>query len=203
MSPPWRVGFAAQNIIRDYLHGFFILTEDWYRAGEVANVAGIGGLVVEVELRRTVLRDLNGTLHNIPNSKIEFGSNLTRDFARENLDVAVAYGEDLDRMIEVINDECAKLKEDATWGPDLLTQPAMARVYELGNSGIDIKILGDTKPIRQWAVMGELRLRLKSRFDLEGIEIPWPHTKVYFGNGMPGSGANAAADRLESGEPAA
>ena len=73
------VGFAAQNIIRDYLHGFFVIMEDWYRVGEVAVVAGIGGLVVEISLRRTVLRDLDGAMHVIPNSKIELASNLTRD----------------------------------------------------------------------------------------------------------------------------
>ena len=76
------VGFAAQNIIRDYMHGFFILMEDWYRVGEVAVVAGIGGLVVGVNLRRTVLRDLDGAMHIVPNSKIEMASNLTRDWAR-------------------------------------------------------------------------------------------------------------------------
>ena len=73
------VGFAAQNIIRDYLHGFFIIMEDWYRVGEVAVVAGIGGVVVEISLRRTVLRDLDGAMYVIPHSKIELASSFTRD----------------------------------------------------------------------------------------------------------------------------
>lgn len=188
------LGFAAQNIIRDYLHGFFIMMEDWYRVGEVATVAGIGGLVEEVNLRRTVLRDLNGTMHVIPNSNITLASNLTRDWSRINLNIPVAYRTNLDHAFGVINEVCQQLKDDATWGPDLITTPKVERVDNLGDSGIEIKILGDTKPIRQWALMGELRKRLKERFDQENIEIPWPHTKVYFGSSLP------SADDVLSGQ---
>ena len=108
------LGFAAQNIIRDFLHGFFILAEDWYRVGEVAVVAGIGGLVVDISLRRTVLRDLNGAMHSIPNSQIVLASNLTRDWARINLNVPVAYKEDLERVIRVIDEVGQDLKDDPT-----------------------------------------------------------------------------------------
>jgi len=184
------LGFAAQNIVRDYLHGFFILMEDWYRVGEVAVVAGTGGLVEDVNLRRTVLRDLNGTKHFIPNSKIELASNLTRDWARINLNVSVAYKENLDHVFRIINQVCQEFKDDPAWGSDMLTIPHVERVDNLGDNGIEIKILGDTKPIRQWALMGELRKRLKDRFDKEGIEIPWPHTKVYFGNTLRGEGSS-------------
>ncbi|MFC2033443.1 mechanosensitive ion channel family protein [Chloroflexota bacterium] len=176
------LGFAAQNIVRDYLHGFFILMEDWYRIGEVAVIQGTGGLVEQITLRRTVLRDAYGTLHIFPNSRVEQASNMTRDWSRINLDVSVAYKENLDRVIQVINEVGAGLKEDTTWGVDLLTTPAVTRVNNLGDHGVEIKIMADTKPIRQWALTGELRKRLKERFDEEGIEIPWPHTMVYFGN---------------------
>ena len=176
------VGFAAQNIIRDYFHGFFIIMEDWFRVGEVATCSGQTGVVDSVGLRRTVLRDLNGTMHVIPNSKIDQTSNMTRDFARINLDVSVAYKENLDRVFQVINDVCKVFKEDSKWGQDMITTPEVVRVNNLGDNGIDIKIVGDTKPMKQWALMGELRKRLKDRFDEEDIEIPWPHTKVYFGN---------------------
>ena len=176
------VGFAAQNIIRDYLHGFFIVMEDWFRVGEVATVAGIGGVVDNMSLRRTVLRDVSGTMHVIPNSKIELASNMTRDWARINLNIAVAYKENLDHVIGVINDVCRKLKEDNTWGSDLISTPEVVRVDNLGDSGIEIKILGDTKPMQQFALTGELRKRLKDRFDQENIEIPWPHSKVFFGS---------------------
>ena len=180
------VGFAAQNIIRDYLHGFFIVMEDWYRVGEVATVSGIGGLVDNITLRRTVLRDINGTMHVIPNSKIDLASNMTRDWARINLNVTVAYKEDLTRTFRVIDEVCQQLKDDPVWGQDMLTTPHVERVDNFGDHGVELKILGDTKPIRQWALMGELRRRLKDRFDEEGIEIPWPHTKVYFGNELRG-----------------
>jgi len=176
------LGFAAQNIIRDYLHGFFILMEDWYREGEVAVIQGTGGLVEKITLRRTILRDLNGAMHIFPNSRVEQASNLTRDWSRINLNVSVSYKENLNRVFDVINQVCQGFKEDPQWGSDMLTIPHVERVDNLGDSGIDIKILGDTRPIKQWALMGELRKRLKERFDEEGIEIPWPHTKVYFGN---------------------
>lgn len=176
------VAFGAQNLIRDLLAGIFILLEDQYRVGDVANVAGIGGLVEEIGLRRTILRDLDGIVHSIPNGEIKIASNLTKGYSRVNLNISVGYGEDLDHVIEVINRACKEMAEDSKWSADFVSTPKVLRVDNLGDSGIDIKILGDTKPIRQWDVMGELRLRIKRTFDKEGIEIPWPHTKVYFGN---------------------
>ena len=179
------VGFGAQSLIRDYLSGLFILLEDQYDVGDVVRIAGIAGLVEEISLRRTVLRDLDGIVHSIPNSEIKAASNFTKGYSRVNLNISVAYGEDLDRVIKVINRVCKEMAEDPKWKADFVTTPQVLRVDNLGDSGIDIKILGDTKPIRQWDVMGELRLRLKRTFDAEGIEIPWPHTKVYFGNAIP------------------
>jgi len=82
----------------------------------------------------------------------------------------------------VINRVGRELAEDEAWSEKIRTAPQVLRVNKFGDSGIDIKILGDVKPIEQWAVMGELRYRIKKAFDAEGIEIPWPHTKVYFGN---------------------
>ncbi len=176
------VSLAFQDIGRDYVRGVFILAEDWFRVGEWATVAGISGTVDHMDLRRTILRDLDGTMHVIPNGKIELVSNMARDWASINLNITVAYKENLDHVIEVINDVCQKFKNDNVWGRELLSTPKVQRVNDLGNSGIEIKILGDTKPLRQWDLTGELRKRLKDRFDQENIEIPWPHTKVYFGN---------------------
>lgn len=179
------VGFGAQSLIKDLLAGIFILLEDQYRVGDVVNVAGIGGLVEEIGLRRTVLRDLDGIVHSIPNSEIKVASNFTKGYSRVNLNISVAYGEDLDRVIEVINRVCKEMAEDPQWSADLISTPKVLRVDNLADSGIELKILGDTQPLRQWDVMGELRLRIKRTFDQEGIEIPWPHTKVYFGNNPP------------------
>ena len=180
------VGLAFQDIGRDYVRGVLILAEDWFRVGEWATVAGISGTVDHMDLRRTILRDLDGTMHVIPNRKIEIVSNMARDWASINLNITVAYKENLDHVIEVINDVCQKFKNDNVWGRELLSTPKVQRVNDLGNSGIEIKILGDTKPLRQWDLTGELRKRLKDRFDQEDIEIPWPHTKVYFGNAPTG-----------------
>ena len=136
-------------------------------------------------LTSTILRDLDGIVHSIPNGEIKTASNFTKGYSRVNLNISVGYGEDLDRVIKVINKVCKEMAEDPEWKADFITTPQVLRVDNLGDSGIDIKILGDTKPIKQWDVMGELRLRLKRAFDAEGIEIPWPHTKVYFGNAIP------------------
>jgi len=179
------IGFGAQYLIRDLIAGIFIILENQYRVGDVARVADIAGLVEEVTLRKTVLRDLDGIVHHVPNGEIRVASNFTRHFSRVNLNISVGYGTDLDHAISVINRVGKELAEDEKWRKVIKSPPQVLRVDNLGDSGIDIKILGDVKPIEQWAVMGELRLRLKKTFDAEGIEIPWPHTKVYFGNPLP------------------
>jgi small-conductance mechanosensitive channel len=179
------IGFGAQYLIRDLIAGVFIILENQYRVGDVVNVANVGGLVEEITLRKTVLRDLDGIVHHIPNGTIQTASNYTRNFSRVNLNISVGYGTDLDHAISVINRVGKELAEDDNWRKIIKSPPQVLRVDNLGDSGIDIKILGDVEPIRQWDVMGELRLRLKKTFDAEGIEIPWPHTKVYFGNPLP------------------
>jgi len=176
------LGFAVQNIILDYIQGFFIVMEDWYRIGDWVTIAGLEGEVEEVSPRRTVLREINGTMHVIPNSQIKFASNQTRDWARINLYITVAYKEDISHVYQVINMVCQELKDDPDFGTNLTTIPSAMRVSDLGAHGVDICIRGFTKPGEQWGLTGELRKRIKNRFDQEGIEIPWPHTKVYFGN---------------------
>jgi len=148
----------------------------------VATVADIGGLVEEVNLRKTVLRDLDGALHHVPNGEIRVASNYSKLFARVNFDIPVSYGTDLDHAFSVINRVCQEMAEEEEWSKVIRTTPQVLRVNKFGDSGIDIKILGDVKPLEQWRVTGELRYRLKKAFDAEGIEIPWPHTKVFFGN---------------------
>ena len=176
------IAFAAQGLVRDFISGFFILFEDQYRVGDVVTIAGISGVVEEVGLRRTILRDLDAKVHSIPNGKVEVSTNSTRKYSRVNLNISVGYGENLDKVINTINQICQEMAVDPKWKEDFISTPTVLRVDNLGDSGIDIKILGDTKPARQWDIMGELRLRIKNTFDREGIEIPWPHTKVYFGN---------------------
>lgn len=182
------VGFGAQYLIRDLIAGFFVILENQYRVGDVARIADIAGLVEEINLRKTVLRDLDGIVHHVPNGEIRVASNYTRHFSRVNLNISVAYDTNLDHAINVLNRVGKELAADKDWSPVIKSAPQVLRVDNLGDSGIDIKVLGDVKPLQQWAVTGELRKRIKKAFDDEGIEIPWPHTKVYFGN-SPGESA--------------
>ena len=187
------VGFGAQYLIRDLIAGIFIIWENQYRVGDVARIADVAGLVEQINLRKTVLRDLDGIVHHVPNGEIRVASNFTRRFSRVNLNVSVAYGTDLDHAISTINRVGKELAADEYWGKMIKSPPQVLRVDNLGDSGIEIKILGDVQPIKQWDIMGQLRLRLKKAFDIEGIEIPWPHTKVYFGESKESRGLTCKA----------
>jgi len=180
------IGFGAQSLIRDLLSGLFIMLEDQYSKGDVVQIAGIWGLVEEINLRRTVMRDLDGAVHSIPNGEVKTASNYTKEWSRVNLNIPVAYGEDLDHVIEVINRVGEELAKDEYFGPMIIGAPKVLRVDNFGDSAIEMKVLGETKPIKQWDVMGELRKRIKKTFDEEGIEIPWPHVKLYLGQSQVG-----------------
>jgi moderate conductance mechanosensitive channel len=179
------LGFGAQSLVKDILAGLFIIMENQYRKGDVVKIADTSGAVEEINLRRTILRDNDGVTHTVPNGEIRVASNYTKIWSRVNLNIGVSYDTDLDHAIQVINQVGKELYDDPVWKPSLITAPKAIRVDNLGDSAIDIKIMGETKPSRQWDVTGELRLRLKKAFDKENIEIPWPHTKVYFGNQPP------------------
>ena len=176
------IGFGAQGLVKDIIAGIFVVMENQYRVGDVVKVADISGLVEEINLRRTVLRDLDGVAWVVPNGEIRVAGNFTKEWSRVNLNISVAYGTDLDRATAVINRVCQQMAAEPQWAPLILKTPEVLRVDNLGDSGIELKILGDTKPIRQWDVMGEIRKRVAKAFEEEGIEIPWPHTKVYFGS---------------------
>jgi moderate conductance mechanosensitive channel len=172
------IGFGAQTLVKDVLGGLFILLENQYTTGDVVNIAGIGGSVQAINLRRTVLRDIDGIVHTVPNGDVRISSNLTRSFARVNLDVEVGYGEDLEHVRRVLDAVGAELAADEDWAAKILEAPKVLRVNDLGSSGIEIKILGTVRPMTQWDVTGELRKRVKEAFDREGIEIPFPHQVV-------------------------
>lgn len=176
------LGFGAQWLIKDLIAGVFVLMENQYRVGDVVKVADVTGMVEDINMRKTVLRDLDGIVHHVPNGEIRVASNYSRHFARVNLNISVAYDTDLDYAIKVINRVCNEMAEEEAWKDRFQTVPQVLRVDNLGDSGIDIKIVGNVEPLEQWNIMGQLRLRIKNTFDAEGIEIPWPHTKVFFGN---------------------
>lgn len=171
-------GFGGQYLIRDLISGLFVILEDQYRVGDVACVADTCGLVEDINLRRTILRDLDGTVHHIPNGEIAKAANLSKQFSRVNLNIGIDYSSDLEKVIKIVNKIGKELAEDSQWKKDIIKAPQFLRVDDFGDSAIVIKILGDTKPLRQWDVTGELRKRLKIAFDKEGITIPFPQMVV-------------------------
>lgn len=173
------IGFGAQNLVRDVINGLFILIENQYGRGDVVRIAGTAGLVEDLNLRRTVLRDLDGIVHFIPHGEIKTASNLTKGFSRVNINVTVSYSSDIDHVFRVIDRVGEDLAADPQFGPLIREAPKAVRVDAFAESGIEIKIVGVTEPIEQWNVMGELRRRLKRAFDEEGIEIPYPQRTVH------------------------
>ncbi len=179
------VGFAVQNLIRDVLGGIFITLENQYRIGDVVSIAGIAGLVEDINLRRTLLRDLDYKQHTIPNGTITTTTNYTKDMSRVNMNIGVAYKTDMEHAFEVLNRIGKELAEEEEWAPVFLEPIQVLRIDNFGDSAIEIKVLGEVLPIRQWEVSGEYRLRVKKAFDEEGIEIPFPHRTLYMGDASP------------------
>jgi len=172
-------GFGGQYLIRDVISGLFIILENQYRIGDVVCFDGTCGLVEDISLRMTSLRDLNGTVHHAPHGEIKKVSNLSKYYARVNLNIGVSYGSNLEHVISVVNKVGRELAEDAEWKEHVLKPPQFLRVDDFADSAIIIKILGETKPLKQWDVAGELRKRLKIAFDKEGIEIPFPQRVIH------------------------
>ena len=127
----------------------------------------------------TTLRDIDGIVHHVPHGEIKKVSNLSKQFARVNLNIGVSYNSNLEKVISVVNKVGKELSEDHEWKESILKPPQFLRVDSFGDSAIIIKILGETKPLKQWEVTGELRKRLKITFDREGIEIPFPQRVVH------------------------
>ena len=167
------LSFGAQQFVRDLINGTFILAENQYGVGDIVSIAGVSGVVIDVNPRRTMLRDLNGHVHIVPNGVIQVATNMTRDFARVNVDISFAYEEDTDRVIRVINTLCEEFAAERPG--DFITVPKVLRVEMLAESGVVVKVTGDVRPFLQWELMGELRRRVRERFREEGIEIPYPH----------------------------
>lgn len=200
------VGFGAQTLIRDWLAGIFIVLENQYSEGDVVRIAGVDGVVESFSLRRTTLRDLDGTVHTVPNGQITVASNMTRLWARVNLDVSVAYDTDIDRATTLIDEVGEELLADPEWGPRLLEAPKVVRVNALADSSVALKVLGQVRAAEQWAVAGELRKRILAAFSRAGLAIPFPHqvivTRDRAGGSAPGSRAQPHADEADGAENA-
>ncbi|HEX8939692.1 MAG TPA: mechanosensitive ion channel family protein [Candidatus Limnocylindrales bacterium] len=187
------VGFGAQSLVKDYLAGALILVENQYAKGDVVRIAGVAGAVEDFSLRRTTLRDLDGTVHTVPNGQIGVASNLTRVWARINQDVQVAYGTDIERATEVVDRVGRELASDPDWKRRILEAPRVERVEALGEFGITLKILGSVRASEQWAAAGELRKRLLAAFHEAGIEIPRPQRVILTRPPAAGGGGTAVA----------
>lgn len=187
------VGFGAQTLIRDWLAGIFVVVENQYSAGDVVRIAGVEGVVEDFSLRRTTLRDIDGTVHTVPNGQIVVASNLTRVWARVNLDINVAYDTDLDEATRILDGVGEELLADAEWGPRLLEAPRVVRVSALADSSVTLKVLGQVRAAEQWAVGGELRKRILAAFTRAGISIPFPHRVIVSQGGGETAAASAAA----------
>ena len=175
------VGFGAQHMVRDLIAGVMIIAENQYRTGDIVNIVGVSGMVEDINLRRTVLRDWDGDVHVIPNGEITVATNRTKHWSRINLDVGVAYKENIDDVFNVLNEIGNELSNDPHYGLMILSPPRVLRLNSFDDSQITIKMMGECKPMNQWEITGELRRRIKNRFDKEGIEIPFPHTTIYWG----------------------
>lgn len=173
------VGFGGQYLIRDIITGLFLMLENQYRIGDVVTIEGFSGSVQDISLRKTTLRDLNGTVHHIPHGSITKVSNQSKDFARVNMDIGVGYKTDIRHLEEVINRIGTELAGDPAFSESIISPPQFVRINEFADSAIVVKILGDTKPLKQWEVAGEFRRRLKEAFEREGIEIPYPQTVIH------------------------
>jgi small conductance mechanosensitive channel len=165
------VGFGAQSLIRDTLNGFFIVLEDQYAQGDVVTLAGVSGRVEDVNLRRTLVRDLDGVLHSIPNSQIAIASNHTRQWSRVHLDLSFPLSEDAGRLIELIDRVGRELAADPAFASRVLAAPRAVWVQGFAMGAVQIKVLGDTQPGAQWEVAGEMRLRLQRAFRAEGVQM--------------------------------
>ncbi|MBN1819689.1 MAG: mechanosensitive ion channel family protein [Prolixibacteraceae bacterium] len=175
------VGFGAQELVRDFISGFFILLENQIRVGDVAVIDGTGGLVEKIELRTTTLRDFEGVVHVFQNGKINSLSNRTKEWSAVVLDIGVAYKEDTNQVIDVIKKVGEELKTDPDWSPRILEPIEVFGLDQFGDSAVVIKARIKTIPIEQWNVGREYRKRLKYAFDAQNIEIPFPHTTIYWG----------------------
>lgn len=175
------VGFGAQNLVRDVIAGFFIILENQVRVGDVAIVNGTGGLVERINFRTMVLRDLSGVVHVFPNGTINTLSNMTREWSAYVFDIGVAYKEDTDHVVEIMKQIGAELRQDDHFGNLMVSDIEIFGVDAFADSAVMIKARIRTKPIKQWDVGREYHRRLKKAFDREGIEIPFPHRSLYFG----------------------
>ncbi|MGK7390137.1 MAG: mechanosensitive ion channel family protein [Candidatus Cyclobacteriaceae bacterium M2_1C_046] len=173
------IAFGAQSLVKDYLSGFMILLENQYRVGNVVKINETTGIVENMSLRLTVLRDLEGISHFIPHGQILDISNLTHIWSQVLFDIGISYNEQVDKVMEVLKELGAEMNKDPAYSELIIGDLEMLGVDKFNESAIVIRFLVKTRPLKQWIVKRELLRRIKNRFDELGIEIPYPHLTVY------------------------
>jgi moderate conductance mechanosensitive channel len=171
------IGFGAQSLVRDFLSGFFMLIEDQYGVGDVVDIGEAAGQVEQVTLRATRLRDAEGTVWHVPNGEIRRVGNKSQQWARAVVDVAVSYGTDIRQATAIIEEIARQLRNEEEWAPRIQEDPEVLGVESLGADGVNIRLSVQTEPGAQFAVMRELRLRLREALDAAGIDPPFQRTK--------------------------
>jgi small conductance mechanosensitive channel len=172
------ISFGAQSLVKDVISGTFILIEGQFGIGDVIQIGETGGLVEKMTLRTTVLRDLNGAVHIIPNGEIKQVSNLTKSWSRAVIDVSIAYAEDVDRVIAMLRSIADDFQNDAEWSMLLLEPPQVLGVENFTETGVTIRMIAKTLPLKQWDVSRELRRRIKLRLDQEEIQLPQSRVRM-------------------------
>ncbi len=178
------VGFGAQELVRDSISGFFIILEDRIRTGDVVAINGTGGLVESISLRAITLRDLSGVVHTFQNGKIDSLANMTKEWSAMVFDIGVAYKENIDEVVETIQQVGDSLQKDKVFGAKILEPMEIFGLDKFGDSALVVKARIKTLPIEQWGVGREFNKRLKVAFDKKGIEIPFPHRTIFWGDGQ-------------------
>jgi len=194
------VGFGAQTLVKDLISGVIILLEDGASVGDVVTVAGHTGAVEEMRIRTIRLRDLSGVVHLVPYGEVTTIENYTQDFSYFLTEVGVAYRENTDEVCSVIEAVGADLAEDPAWRADVLEPLQILGVHAFADSAVVIRARIKTVPGRQWALGREFNRRLKQRFDEHGIEIPFPHTTLYFGEPKTGEAPPLRLAQAAAGE---
>ncbi|CAB4765966.1 unannotated protein [freshwater metagenome] len=189
------LGFGAQSLVSDFLSGVFMIFEDQYGVGDEVDLDGTVGTVEAVSLRVTRLRDINGTVWYVRNGEISRVGNMSQNWARTVLDVSVGYGEDLTKVRRVLEDVAHDLWDDEDFKGEILEEPSVWGVQDLGVDGILVRVALKTAPGLQWGIAREMRMRIKNRFEHEGIEIPFPQRVVWHRGEPAAEVAGASASR--------
>lgn len=176
------VGFGAQELVRDFISGFFILLENQIRMGDVVILNGTSGSVEDIQLRTVTLRDISGTVHVFQNGKINTIANMTKGWSAMVFDIGVAYKEDVTKVIRVMQEVAEELRNDEEFRAKVLEPMEIFGLDQFGDSALIIKARIKTRPGDQWSTGREYRKRLKEAFDRHAIEIPFPHQTILWGD---------------------